>query len=192
MFSDGRRAADIFWLIRGMTLPCADFRFLAREERTESTWIRRSGESPLSDRLVWLAGDSDQVGELARALHRSRAMVKKYESRRESLSAGRKLLLQQEVINVEEMETRVRNSIAGAWMTGPIYFRGRSIAPQEQGASFAIALQAAATRVLPDLFPHFVATQVLPAELMQLLEAVLSGPSPKFVSGELGILELDA
>jgi hypothetical protein len=46
--------------------------------------------------------------------------------------------------------------------------------------------------VLPDLFPHFIATQVQPAELMQLVAAELSGPSPKFMTGELGILELDA
>jgi hypothetical protein len=193
VFSDGRRADDVVLVdSRDDAAVGVDFRFLAREERTESTWVRRSDESPLSDRLVWLAGDSDQVGELARALHRSRAMVKKYDSRRESLSGARKLLLQQEKNNIEDLETNVRVAIAAAWMAGPMYFRGRSIAPQEQGASFAVAVHAAATRVLPDLFPHFVATQVLPAELIQLLEAELSGPSPKFVVGDLGILELDA
>lgn len=193
VFSDGRRADDVALVdSRHDAAVRVDFRFLAREERTESTWIRRSGESPLSDRLVWLAGDSDQVDQLTRELHRSRAMVKKYESRRESLSAARKLLLQQEQNNIEDLQTKVRNAIAAAWMAGPMYFRGRSIAPQEQGASFAVALHAAATRVLPDLFPHFVATQVLPAELLQLVEGELSGPSPKFVTGDLGILELDA
>ena len=106
------------------------------------------------------------------------------------MSAARKLLLQQEKNNVEDLETKVRDAIADAWMSGPMYFRGRPIAPKDQGASFAIALQAAAARVLPELFPHFVATQVLPAELLQLIDE-LPGPSPKFVTGELGILELD-
>ena len=59
-------------------------------------------------------------------------------------------------------------------------------------ATFAVALHQAANRVLPDLFPHFIATQVAPSELLQLVEAELSGPSPKFLTGDLGILELDA
>jgi hypothetical protein len=193
VFSDGRRADDVALLDpREDAAVRIDFRFLAREERTESSWIKRSDDGPLRDRLVWLAGDSDQVDQLARDLHRSRAMVKKYESRRESLSAARKLLLQQEKNNIEDLETKVRNAIAAAWMSGPMYFRGRSMAPQEQGASFAVALHAAGTRLLPDLFPHFIPTQVLPAELLQLVEPELSGPSPKFVIGDLGILELDA
>ena len=192
VFSDGRRADNVSLVdARNDAAMRVDFRFLAREERTESTWVKRSDESPLRDRLVWLAGDSDQVDQLARDLHRSRSMVKKYDSRRESLSAARKLLLQQEKNNIEDLETKVRNAIAAAWMTGPMYFRGRTMAPQEQGASFAVALHAAATRVLPDLFPHFIATQILPAELLQLVEAELSGPSPKFVTSDLGILELD-
>ena len=193
VFSDGRRADDVTLVDpRDDAAMRIDFRFLAREERSESSWIRRSDENPLHDRLVWLAGDSDQVDQLARDLHRSRAMVKKYEPRRESLSAARRLLLQQEQNNIEDLETKARSAIAGAWMAGPMYFRGRAISTQEQGASFAVALNAAATRVLPDLFPHFIATQVLPAELLQLIEGDLSGPSPKFVTGELGILELDA
>jgi hypothetical protein len=192
IFSDGRRADDVTLVdSREDASVRVDFRFLAREERTESTWVRRSSESPLSDRLVWLAGDSDHVDQLARDLQRSRTMVRKYEPRRETLSAARKLLFQQEKDNVEDLETNVRKAIAAAWMVGPMYFRGRSMAPQEQGAAFAVAVQAAATRVLPDLFPHFDATQIQPAELLQLVERELSGPSPKFVTGELGILDLD-
>ena len=73
-----------------------DFRFLASEERTESAWVQRSDEVPLSDRLVWLCGDTDQVEQVARELPRSRDMVKKLKPRRESLNPARKLLLQQE------------------------------------------------------------------------------------------------
>jgi hypothetical protein len=77
-------------------------------------------------------------------------------------------------------------------MAGRVYFRGRSITPGDMGASFALALNAVATRVLPDLFHHFVAIQLQPSELLQLVQAELSGPSPKFLPSELGILELDA
>lgn len=119
-------------------------------------------------------------------------MVKKYKPRCESLNPARKMLLQQEEIRTEEGKVRVRDAIAAAWMAGKLYFRGRSIAPTDFGASFEIALRAAADRILPDLFPHFIVTQVQPAELMQLVEPELSGPSPKFLDSDLGILELDA
>ncbi len=191
-YSDGRRADDVSLVDpRDDAAVRIDFRFLASEERAESTWVKKSGETALHDRLVWLCGDSD-VDHLARELHRSRAMVKKYKPRRESLNTARKLLLQEEENRSEDNERRVRDAIAAAWMAGKMYFRGRSISPQEQGASFAVALHAAATRVLPDLFPRFIATQVQPAELLQLVEAELSGPSPKFLTGDLGILELDS
>ncbi|PGH49734.1 hypothetical protein CRI70_15985 [Streptomyces sp. Ru87] len=192
-FSDGRRADDVNLVDpRDDAAARVDFRFLAREERTESIWVKKSGETALYDRLVWLCGDSDNVDHRTRELYRSRAMVKKYKPRRESLNPARKLLLQQEENRAEDLEKFARDDIAAAWMTGKMYFRGRSISPQEHGASFAVALHATATRVLPDLFPHFTATQVLPSELLQLVEAELSGPSPKFLTGDLGILELDS
>jgi len=75
-----------------------DFRFLCGEERTESTWVKRSAESSLESRLVWICGATDQVDTQVRELARSRAMVKKFKPRRESLNAARKLLLQQEKI----------------------------------------------------------------------------------------------
>lgn len=192
-FSDGRRTDDVSLVDpRDDAAAHIDFRFLAREERTESTWVKKSGESALHDRLVWLCGDSEHVDHLARELYRSHAMVKKYKPRRESLNPARKLLLQQEENRGEDLDKLARDAVAAAWMAGKMYFRGRSITPHEQGASFAAALHAAATRVLPDLFPHFIASQVQPSELMQLVEAELSGPSPKFLAGELGILELDS
>jgi len=195
-FSDGRRADDVRLVdARGDDAAIrVDFRFLARDERAESTWVRRSAESALRERLVWLVGDSDTVDDQARNLYRSRAMVKKYKPRRESLSPARKLLLQQEENRAEDLETQLRNALEVAWMAGKLYFRGRTISPEEQGTSFALALTATATRVLPDLFPHFVAIQVQPAELLQLLDADLSGPSTKFLTDKdgLGILEVDA
>lgn len=192
LFTDGRRADDATLVDpRDDAAARVDLRFLTRDDRTESTWIKRSAEAALYDRLVWLCGDTDHLDDVARELHRSRAMVNKYKPRRESLNAARKLLLQQEDNRSEELERAARDAIAAAWMAGRMYFRGRAIAPHEQGASFATALHAAATRVLPELFPHFIATQVQPAELLQLVAPDLSGPSPKFLTSDLGILELD-
>lgn len=193
LFSDGRRADDVSIADpRDDAAVRVDFRFLVQEERTESTWVKRSGENALHDRHVWLCGDSGNVDQRARELYHSRAMVKKYKPRRESLNPARRLLLQQEENRAEDLEQLVRDATEAAWMTGKMYFRGRSFSPQEHGASFATALHAAANRVLPELFPHFTATQVQPSELLQLVEAELSGPSPKFLTGDLGILELDS
>jgi hypothetical protein len=192
-FSDGRHADDVSLQDpRDNAAVLVDFRYLVPEERTESTWVKRSGEAALHDRLVWLSGGSEAVGECARELHRSRAMVKKYKSRRDSLNPARRLLLQQEENRAEELDRRARDTIAAAWLAGRMYFRGRGISPADHGATFAVALQQAATRMLPDLFPHFIATQVQPSELLQLVGADLSGLSPKFLTGELGIIEVDA
>jgi hypothetical protein len=192
LFSDGRRLKDaILEDPRDAAAVTVDFRFLVKEERTESTWIKRSAEEALENRLVWVSGDTEQLDHNVRELNRSRAMVRKYEPRKVSLSPPRKLLLQQEKNRVEDMEGTVRDSVAGAWMAGKLYFRGRAINPTDQGATFPLCVNAVASRVLPDLFPHLVATAISPAELAQLIEAELSGPSPKFLTGELGILELD-
>ena len=117
-FSDGRRADDVSLLDpRDAAAVVVDFRYLPVEERTESTWVRRSGEATLHDRLVWVSGDIEAVGECARELHRSRAMAKKYKSRRDSLNPARKLLLQQEENRAEDLESgrtrRYRGGMAG-------------------------------------------------------------------------------
>jgi hypothetical protein len=49
-----------------------------------------------------------------------------------------------------------------------------------------------ATRLLPDLYPHFSEIAITPSELNQLLEKELTGPSTKFMEGGLGLLALDA
>jgi len=192
IFSDGRRLKNVILEDpRDEASVRVDFRFLAREERTESTWVKRSAEQALENHLVWVSGDTDQLDHNVRELTRSRAMVRKYEPRKVSLSPPRKLLLQQEKNRMEDLEGTVRDSVAAAWMAGQIFFRGRPINPSDHGATFPLCINAAASRVLPELFPHLVATSISPAELTQLLEPELSGPSPKFLTGELGILELD-
>ncbi len=194
LYSDGRRADDV--AIEASRDPAAirvDFRFLtSREARAESEWIKKSGESALNDRLVWVVGETDPLDDLAKEYVRSRAMVKKYEPRRESLVPAKKLLLQQEQNNLEDLASRLHGAVDDAFMNGRMYFAGRPITPRDHGAAFATALLDAATKILPDLFPHFDATQVQPSELLVLIENELSGPSPKFLSDGLGILELDS
>ncbi len=192
-FSDGRRVDDITIAdARDDATVVVDFRFLARDERTESTWVKRSAEEALKDRLVWVCGSSDLMEEKARELQRSQGMVAKYRPRRESLVPARKLLLQQEENRAEDLHKELQLAVASAWMAGRFYFRGRTFSPEEQGDSFGKAVLAAGKRVLPELYPHFVATAITPQEVLQLVDHDLSGPSSKFLAGELGILELDS
>ena len=193
LFSDGRRADDVR-LVDARDDACVviDYRFLPKDDRSEPAWIRRSSESALANRLVWVCGDTEQVEHLARELARSRSMVNRYEPRMESLAVARRVLVTQEKARSEELEREFRGAVNSAWMAGRMYFRGRSITPGDHGAAPSTAIHSAAARILPDLFPHFVATQVAPAELLQLLAPELAGPSPKFLTDDLGILDLDA
>jgi hypothetical protein len=192
-FSDGRRADDILIMdTRDDACVVVDYRFLPKDDRSEATWIRRSNETTLQNRLVWVCGDTDQVDHLARELARSRKMVSIYEPRMESLQVARRVLVTQERARSEELEREFRAAVNSAWMAGRMYFRGRGIAPGDHGAAPSTALSSATTRILPDLYPHFVATQIAPAEVLQLIAAELAGPSSKFLTEDLGILDLDA
>lgn len=194
VYSDGRRVENASLIDpRDDAAVKFDLRFLTLDGRADSHWVKRSAETDLYERIVWICGDTDHLEELARDLVKSRAMVKKYETRRESLNASRKLLLQQEQNRIEDLDKLVREAVADTWMAGHIYFRGRTIAPIEQGASFAAAMSAVGNRLLPELYPHFVPTQLQPSELMQLVtDKELTGLSPKLLSGELEIFEVDS
>ncbi|MCG8417945.1 MAG: BREX system P-loop protein BrxC [Proteobacteria bacterium] len=193
VFSDGRRADNVILLeARDAASLRVDFRLVARDERKDGTWVRQSADSALRNRLTWVIGDSEEVDLVATELWRSRSMVRKYKPRVESLNAARKLLLQQEEHRTEDLDKRLRDTVAAGWMGGMMYFRGRPMSPREPAGTFARALKSAANRILPDLFPHFVATRIQPSELLQLVEAELSGPSPKFLNDRLGLLELDS
>jgi hypothetical protein len=192
LFSDGRGFSDsAFGDQRSDAVVRIDFRLLPAEERTASTWVKRSTEAAFVDRAVWVCGDTDAMTGHIRELARSRAMVSRCKPRRESLNPARKLLLQQEEIRAEELQEQVGEQVRRTWMAGSLYFRGRALTPADLGGAFASALEALGTRILPELYLHFVVTDLLPGELMQLVEPELSGPSPKLMTGELGILDLD-
>ncbi|MCC6811534.1 MAG: BREX system P-loop protein BrxC [Deltaproteobacteria bacterium] len=193
VFSDGRQANDVVLVpSRDDATVKVDLRYLTQEDRQDSLWVRRSAESAFENVIVWVAGETDELDAQIRELVKSRAMVKKYETRRESMGPSRKMLLQQEQNNVEERERAIKQTVADAWMMGRVYFRGESIDPRAYGTAFARALNGAATSKLPAIYHSFVATTVAPSELVPLLESELSGVSPKFLGGDLGILETDA
>lgn len=194
-FSDGRQVDDASLLDpredASITIDC---RFLTQEERVEAVWVRRSGDDPaLQQRLIWIAGNNESLEEVARNLHHSEVMVGKYIPRRESLNAARQRLLLDEQGRVDELQRSLRSAIAEAWLDGSLFFQGRPLKPRDQGTTFTAALLAAGTLALPQLYQHFDPSRVQPAELKQLLQPELSGPSPKFMANGdgIGILELD-
>jgi hypothetical protein len=192
-YSDGRFANDAQLLDpRDDACLTLDLRCLPLDERVESSWVRRSAEDPqLKKRLLWIAGNSDAVEDLARELHRSAAIIQRYQPRRESLAPARQRLLLDEQTRRDALIPQLKQAIAQNWMEGTLYFQGRSLNPKDCGQSFGAALLAAGTQALPLLYPYFRAIQILPTELNQLLQPDLTGPSTKFLPEGLGILELE-
>jgi hypothetical protein len=192
-YSDGRHATDAQLLDpRDDACLTLDLRCLPLDERVESVWVRRSAEDPqLKTRLLWLTGNSDAVEDLARELHRSAAIIQRYQPRRESLPPARQRLLLDEQTRRDALIPQLKQAIAQNWMEGTLYFQGRSLNPKDCGQSFGAALLAAGTQALPVLYPYFRNIQILPTELNQLLQPELTGASTKFLPEGLGILELD-
>ena len=141
-YSDGRYANDA-QLIDPRDDACLtlDLRCLPLDERVESTWIRRSAEDPLlKKRLLWIAGNSDAVEDLAKELHRSKAIIQKYQPRRESLPTARQRLLLDEQTRRDALIPQLKQAIAQSWMDGSLYFQGRSLNPKDCGQTFGAAL----------------------------------------------------
>ncbi len=190
-FSDGRRFDDVV-LRDPRDAAClrVDFRFIDKDSRTLSVWLRRTAESALKNRLVWVCGDTDALRGLVRELMKSRKMIQRFAPRRESLTPARQLLLRAERDHADSLEDKVSRLVGQTWLAGQMVFRGRALSPADSG--FSRALSSVAGDVLANLFPHFDPIRITDAELIQLVAAELAGPSPKFLTGALGILELDA
>ncbi len=192
-FSDSQRADDV--LLQDPRDPAnvtVDFRLLSRADRDAAIWVNRSDETAFRNRIIWIAADAGDLETQAREYGRSLNMVSRWRPRRESLSNDKKHLLLQEEARSEELERLLQGAVNSAWTEGTLYFRGRSTPARELGSAFGTVLGTAGKRFLPELFPHFLVTQISPAELLQLLEPTLSAPSPKYLDDELGILSLDA
>ena len=195
VFSDGRRVEDaILADPRDEATVRVDFRFLVRDDRTESAWVRKSAETALHDRLVWVCGDTDQVEQQARELERSRAMVAKV-----SAAAGVARARAEAPPPAGGEPRRGPRRASSATRSPPPGWRGDSTSAaarsrrRSKGRRFAKALLAAGepgpARALSRTSSR---RRSCPTELLQLVEHELSGPSPKFLAGELGILELDS
>lgn len=193
-FSDGKQVHDAkLQDTREDSTVAVDFRFLGRkDERLSTVWVPKSDQDLLRNRLIWVVGESSTIEDHARQLARSDRMLERYRPRRESLSREKQRLLIEEEARHEELDARVRAAVAESFVEGTTYFRGQQLRPREAGGSFQTALSSLATRILPDLYPHFSEIAIAPSELNQLLEKEMTGPSKKFMEEGLGLLSLDA
>ncbi len=192
LFNDGRAQQDA--KVQDPRDPASvilDFRFLPAEDRAESSWLKKSDESALRNRLIWVCGENDTIKQQVSELAKSQRMVNKYKPRRDSLSAQKKSCLNEEEVKLEEGLRKVKDKVADCWKSGAFYFRGERYEAKQQGDAFSTAANRAAARILKELFNHFDGTIVSPAEIDQLLQKDLVGPSAKFMRDELGILDLD-
>jgi hypothetical protein len=167
-----------------------DFRYLTRQEdRNTEKWLQDSTQANLRDRIVWVSGRWSDLEPQLKMLVKSQHMIDKYRNR-PGLTSEKKRLLLDEESRCEELEKSVQDSVSRVFLEGELYFRGRKL--EKSGSSFKILMLQLGEKLLPEYFNLYVDIPVLPSELTQLLEDKLSGPSAKFMTGQLGILEMDA
>ena len=154
-FSDGRHFSDErVQVTNDNATVTVDFRFLrARDDRAAATWVQKSDQEQLKDRLLWVVGEPGPIEGLAREFARSEHMVKRYGGRRESLTKEKARLLLEEEARFEELEKKVLTAVGDAFLDGKLFFRGQPLEPRTLGSAFAGVLVAAAQRILPALYP---------------------------------------
>jgi hypothetical protein len=194
LFSDGRQYTDVrLQDAKADSAVTVDFRFVRKDERAAETWVRRSAASEKDERTIfWIVGETGPLLERARELAKSQRMVEKNGGNRNSLPREKQRHLSDEEVRLEHLEAQVRAAVAESFFEGTVYFRGQELKPRDAGGAFGTALVAIGTRLLPDLYPHFVDIAISPAEILQLLQKDLAGPSIKLMDQGLGILSLDA
>ncbi len=193
-FSDARHAHDVrLKNVAADAVVTVDFRWIPIAERGDDEWIRRTTQDELlKERFVWIASGSGQTEDLIRRLVQSRRMIANYAPKRETLSEARRRLLHEEEITKEELESQLYKAVQQAFQAGTLYFAGRPYAAREEGSNVETTLHAFAEKRLKELYPQYVEISILPAEIAQLLQPQLAGPSAKFFEKGLGILSLDA
>jgi hypothetical protein len=190
-FSDGRYAHDVrIKNVAQDAVVVADFRWVSSGERDAEEWLRRSKEELLKERFLWVVGSTSRTSDVARRLLRSSGMIERHKHMPQNDS--RRPLLREEEVSRDELEKQLRQTVEEAFVGGTFYFAGRPYPAREEGATFATALHAFAEKRLKELYPQYVDIAITDAELTQLLQPQLSGPSAKFFEKGLGILTLDA
>ncbi len=169
-----------------------DFRWVPSGDRNEEEWLRQSTTEALRERFIWVVGSTGPAEELMRRLGQSRKMIDRYAPKIDSLNDARKRLFSEEVMAKEELERQLYKVVQQAFQNGTLYFGGRVYPARDEGSTIEITLHGFAEKRLKELYPQYVDIPILGAEISQLLQPQLSGPSQKFFDKGLGILSLDA
>jgi hypothetical protein len=190
-FSDGKQAHDVKLMdAREDSTVAVDFRYV-KDDRTAATWVQRSAQEPLTNRIVWVVGEGS-IESAVREYARSSKMVDRYKPRWASLPKAKQQLVLEEEARLEDLDRAVQKAVAGAFFQGTVYFRGQATRPHDMASAFGTALLAAANRFVSELYPYATDLMaVTDTEIQQLLEPELHGPSTKFLDDGLGILSLD-
>ena len=177
---------------RDQAAVAVDYRWLPKDESLDAQWITRSAEVTLATRIIWVAGDDAQVVDVARDLARSRDMVARYQSRRDSLVSAKKHLLLHEEVRSEELDKALVTALGQQLIAGRIYFSGRGIDPREHGQAPGPVLTAVANRLLPEIYKDFESVDVQPSHIKQIIDDNLNGMTRQFMEGPLQLFDLDA
>jgi hypothetical protein len=194
-FSDGRHANDVRVSRPSQdAVVTVDFRWVGPDQQGAETWLKATHPETgnLPERLVWVVGSPGRAVEIAQRLGRSQHMVERYQPRRESLTDARKSLLRDEEGQVSDLLGELKQTVQEAFLGGSFYFAGRAYPARQEGSSFTVALHDFAEKRLKELYPHYIDLTIEPAEIQQLLQPQLHGPSPKFFEKQLGLLTMDA
>jgi len=194
LFSDGRDyTEDRVVSPADAAVVTFDLQFRKRQEEVaRERWLPRSSEETARNRILWVSGAARRLEERVRELVKSRHAVDRFGQLLSTLPEGRRRAFFDEQTRLEGLEKEVNDLICEVFLEGQLYFRSREISPLDYGGGFAGALVAVAEEVLPSLYEHFVDLAITDGELRQLLQDDLLAPSPKFMPGGLGILELDS
>jgi hypothetical protein len=194
-YNDGEQQRDrTLTNIRDLDVVTVDFRYLKdKDDRKATIWIQESDRGILTQRLIWVVGgERSELESSLKALVRSKHIRDKYSSRDSSLSETKRYLLGNERSRCDDLEVDVKEAITSQFLVGELYFQGRSLDKPTLGNGFSTLLERAGESVLPTLYSQFVSMRIDPAELKQLLDREISGPSSKLMEKGLGILEADA
>ena len=193
-YSDGRQIQDKrLHKTTDLDVITVDFRYLSKkEEKADEVWIQQSAAENYQNRIFWIIGSLETLPDKVRELARSQNIIKRYGSRVQSITPDKQTLVFEEQSRCEELEKQVKNAIAQRFLSGQIYFQGRTIDKHLYGTTFSVVLKAVGDSILPTLYEKYVEIAIQPKELEQLLQPNISGASFKFMSQGLGIFELDA
>jgi hypothetical protein len=174
------------------TVVNVDFRFVSRDERKPELWVPRS-DTVFPDRIIWVAGETDDPRQAARKLVQSARLVERYEGREATLVPEKQRLLIEERNRKEALAKDLKAAVEAAFISGTFYFRGRQQEARDVSVGFAQALEQFAQRNLSAIYPHPVTYSVTQKDIDFLIDnRDLQGPPQVFGQSRLGILILDA